>query len=147
MPCQSVTLSDGSRAIVCGSAARRQRCACGNWATLLCDWTGPAKGPTCDAPICTRCATAPAVGKDLCRTHAAAYREWQAPGPDTLTTLLVDGHHRMMALYLLGVTSVPARVLPFLLVDDVRVVEMSQIVTFPEPTFTGRRVVTGVRGA
>ncbi|WP_174297243.1 hypothetical protein [Sphingomonas bacterium] len=64
-------------------------------------------------------------------------------GPSTLTTLLVDGHHRMMALYLLDVTVVPARVLPSQLVDDVRVVEMSQLVTFPEPTFSGRRVVTG----
>ena len=77
MICSAVTLPDGQRAIVCGSG-RRQRCACGNPATLLCDWKTPDKGGTCDAPICTRCALSLAVGKDLCRPHSKAFAEWHA---------------------------------------------------------------------
>ncbi|WP_174297242.1 hypothetical protein [Sphingomonas bacterium] len=77
MGCDVISLPGGERAIVCGSR-RRQRCACGNWASLLCDWKVPAKkSGTCDAPICTRCATSPAVSKDLCRAHATAFAEWQ----------------------------------------------------------------------
>ncbi|MGN6270898.1 MAG: hypothetical protein ACTHM0_13520 [Sphingomonas sp.] len=78
MTCQHVTLPDGARAIVC-SSHRRQICACGRRATLLCDWKVPTRrSGTCDAPICVDCTTSPAPDKDLCPKHAAAWREWQA---------------------------------------------------------------------
>lgn len=76
--CETVTLPNGTRAIVCGSHSRR-RCACGRRATLLCDWKLPAKKTgTCDRSICDRCTTSPAPDKDLCPAHAEAYREWRA---------------------------------------------------------------------
>lgn len=89
MPCTSVTLPDGSAAIVCSRGPRRQRCACGKPATRLCDWKVPATASegghatraTCDAPICASCSTSPAPEKDLCPTHAAAFAQWQARRP------------------------------------------------------------------
>ena len=78
MPCQTVSMPNRGRAIVCGSH-RRQRCACGRPATLLCDWKVPAKrSGTCDVPICSSCTTSPAQDKDLCATHAAEFVRWQA---------------------------------------------------------------------
>ncbi len=78
MPCDRVTLPDGTGAIVCSRGPRRQRCACGKPATRLCDWKMKATGSgTCDAPICAACTTSPAPEKDLCPTHAAAWRTWQ----------------------------------------------------------------------
>lgn len=77
MPCHTVA-TPGGAAIVCGVRGR-QRCACGRPATLLCDWKVPTKkSGTCDAPICSRCATSPAQDKDLCEKHATAYAEWRA---------------------------------------------------------------------
>lgn len=65
-------------AIVCRSG-QRQRCKCGRSALLLCDWKQPAKNSgTCDAPICDRCTTSPAPGKDLCSAHAAEFETWKA---------------------------------------------------------------------
>lgn len=77
MTCDTVTLPGGIRAIVCSSRKRR-RCACGQPATLLCDWkiTGN-RTSTCDAPICAACSTAPAPGKDLCPDHAIAFDIWR----------------------------------------------------------------------
>jgi hypothetical protein len=76
MTCDSVTLPGGQRAIVC-SATRR--CKCGARATLECDWKVPARrSGTCDAPICAKCATSPAPGKDLCAKHGVAFAEWKA---------------------------------------------------------------------
>ena len=76
MTCQTVTLSNTTRAIVCGST---RRCKCGARATLECDWKVPTrKSGTCDAPICARCTTSPAPGKDLCAKHAVAFHEWRA---------------------------------------------------------------------
>ena len=76
MPCQSVTLPTGERAIVCTGWGAAPRCGCGARAPLLCDWKDPArKSGTCDAPICQRCTTSPAPDKDLCPKHAA---EWAA---------------------------------------------------------------------
>lgn len=76
--CERVALPDGGFAIVCGGHGR-QRCACGRRATLACDWKVPGKkSGTCDAPICARCATKPAPGKDLCAKHGAAFTAWQA---------------------------------------------------------------------
>lgn len=67
-------------------------------------------------------------------------------GEIEIATLLVDGHHRMMALAMMGAAAVPARVLPPTLVDDVRVVEMSEFVTFPEPDMSGFKKVPHGRG-
>lgn len=47
--------------------------------------------------------------------------------------MLVDGHHRMMALFMLGARSVPARVLPAELEQDVRVLEVAEVAIFPDP--------------
>jgi hypothetical protein len=82
MICQTISLPDGSRAIVCGPGSR-QRCTCGRRASLLCDWKVKGKkSGTCDRPICDRCALSPAEGKDLCPEHAVAYEAWrQRPGP------------------------------------------------------------------
>lgn len=76
--CERVQLPDGGFAIICGGHSRK-RCKCGARATLECDWKMPRKrSGICDAGICTRCATSPAPGKDLCAAHAAAYEEWRA---------------------------------------------------------------------
>lgn len=78
MICDTLTLPDGTRAIVC-SSGNRKGCACGRRADLLCDWKVPTrKSGTCDAPICSSCTTSPAPDKDLCPTHAAAFADWQA---------------------------------------------------------------------
>jgi len=78
MPCEHVIMPGGGGAIVC-SSSRRQRCACGRVATLLCDWKVPGKrSGTCDAPICRTCSTSPAKDKDLCPKHAQAFAEWKA---------------------------------------------------------------------
>jgi len=69
MACEQVTMPGGGRAIVCGTR-RRELCACGRPATLLCDWK--VHGGTCDADLCTECTTSPAPDKDLCATHAQA---------------------------------------------------------------------------
>jgi hypothetical protein len=79
MPCETVTLPGGQRAIVCGSRRRRPRCACGAPAPLLCDWKVGAG--TCDEPICERCSTKPAPDKDLCPAHALAWAAWKAHRP------------------------------------------------------------------
>jgi hypothetical protein len=50
---------------------------------------------------------------------------------DVVQCLLVDGHHRMMALHFLDVAAVPARVLPPALADDVRIVEMTETALMP----------------
>lgn len=62
---------------------------------------------------------------------------------DTIRTMLVDGHHRMGALYLLNAGTVPARVLPRELSRDVRVVELSEVAVFPEPRVTTNEVELG----
>lgn len=78
MTCETIIVPGGSAAIVCGTR-RRQRCACGGTATLLCDWKAPErKTGTCDAPICARCTTSPAPDKDLCPGHAAEFEEWKS---------------------------------------------------------------------
>lgn len=75
MPCSHVKLPGGLSAIVCTSG-RRQRCACGQLSTRLCDWKVPEKASgTCDRPLCATCTHVPAPDKDLCPAHAA---EWKA---------------------------------------------------------------------
>lgn len=78
MPCETVTLPGGGRAIVCGSR-RTPRCACGRPSTQLCDWKVPSRrSGTCDKPLCKQCTHVPAPNKDLCPAHAA---EWLARNP------------------------------------------------------------------
>ncbi len=77
MPCDLVSMPNGGSAIVCTSR-RQQRCACGRVATLVCDWRTPTRTGTCDTPICGRCTTSPARGKDLCPDHARAFEAWKA---------------------------------------------------------------------
>lgn len=78
MACEHVPLPGGGAAIVC-TTVKRPRCACGRPAPNLCDWKVPAReSGTCDTPVCDRCTTSPAPGKDLCCDHAMAYEEWLA---------------------------------------------------------------------
>ena len=78
MTCHYVTLPTGGTAIVC-TAGGAKRCPCGRLANRLCDWKLPSKrSGTCDAPLCGRCSTSPAPGRDLCAAHADAFRQWQA---------------------------------------------------------------------
>jgi len=75
MTCHHVNLG-GTAAIVCTPT---RRCKCGRRATLECDWKVPGrKSGTCDARICSSCATSPAPDKDLCPTHAAEFEQWKA---------------------------------------------------------------------
>lgn len=76
LTCEYVPVPGGV-AIAC-SRTRKRRCKCGRAADLLCDWKVPGKkGGTCDKPICNRCTTSPAEGKDLCPDHARAFMEWK----------------------------------------------------------------------
>jgi hypothetical protein len=78
MACEHVSLPGGGAAIVCGPR-RRQRCACGRPASLLCDWkVASRRSGTCDAALCAGCAASPAPGKDLCPAHAAEFETWKA---------------------------------------------------------------------
>ncbi|MGY2732357.1 hypothetical protein [Sphingomonas sp. UYP23] len=78
MTCDVVAMPNDLRAIVC-SSRKRERCACGRAATLLCDWKVPAKKRgTCDAPLCSRCTYPAAAEKDLCPTHREAFDRWRA---------------------------------------------------------------------
>jgi hypothetical protein len=54
--------------------------------------------------------------------------------------MMVDGHHRMLAMHMLGVESVPARILPPELADDVRIIEIYEVAVFPEPQFPKKSV-------
>lgn len=76
MPCTPTTFPGGARGFVCSSRPRRQRCACGQLSTKLCDWKVLSKKTgTCDRPLCAGCTHIPAPDKDLCPDHAA---EWLA---------------------------------------------------------------------
>lgn len=78
MTCEFVEMPGVGVAIVCGGRRSRKKCECGRAAGLECDWKVPErKSGTCDKPICSRCATSPAPGKDLCREHAARYEAWK----------------------------------------------------------------------
>lgn len=78
MTCERVSLPGGGTAIVCGTR-KKKRCKCGRPATLACDWKVPGRrSGTCDAPICDQCTMSPAPDKDLCPTHAEAFKAWKA---------------------------------------------------------------------
>jgi hypothetical protein len=65
---ETVTLPDGTRAIVCGSGPRLKPCrVCGKRSTLLCDWS--ELGRACNAPLCKACAISPRPGVDYCPEH------------------------------------------------------------------------------
>ena len=76
MPCTTAKTAGGF-AIVCSGRQALPRCTCGERAPLLCDWK-IGEGKTCDRPICTHCTVSPALGKDLCPDHAAAWKAWKA---------------------------------------------------------------------
>lgn len=61
----------------------------------------------------------------------------------TVRTMLVDGHHRMLALVIMGASAVPARILPRELEHDVRVVEIAQVCLFPATVKPAREVELG----
>jgi len=77
MPCQTVKLANGETAIVCTGRRRQRKCACGNPATLECDFPTPHKASgTCDKPLCKRCAVRVGPNLDHCPDHP---REQSAP--------------------------------------------------------------------
>lgn len=83
MPCQHVTLKDGTPAIACTGRRGRKRCsACKRtWATLECDFPTPArKSGTCDKPLCQKCAVSKGDNLDFCPHHPAD----ATPGPSQL---------------------------------------------------------------
>ncbi len=80
--CESVSLPDGTVAIVCGVRHRPAPCAyCGHPSTVLCD--GPPRmdhrralqPTTCDRPLCARCAIHVPPNQDFCREHRAAAKD------------------------------------------------------------------------
>ena len=88
MTCRTLSLENGTKAIVCTSG-KRQRCTiCGNPASQLCDWKVAKRASgTCDTPVCARCSFSPVPDKDLCPVHADAWRNRQSDivTPDLLT--------------------------------------------------------------
>lgn len=81
MVCQVVRIRDNeghvvAQGIVCGPRRRQRKCHSCKTApgTQECDWKLP-NGKTCDATLCKRCSTRPAVEKDLCPAHAEAWGE------------------------------------------------------------------------
>lgn len=90
MKCTGIVF-DGMPVIVCGSARRLTNVCeyegCGKPAVSLCDWRGPARGPSCDMKLCASHAFQPQPRKDLCPTHRIAYERWKAqrhaPVPET----------------------------------------------------------------
>jgi len=84
MSCTVVELPGGGRGFACGPRRAPRRCGCGAPASLLCDWKTPVrKSGTCDAPLCARCASSPAPGKNLCPEHAGAWAQWKAAHQET----------------------------------------------------------------
>lgn len=72
MPCHTVDLGGGQRALVCTSGRRGRRCTyCRRPADRLCD--ARRKAGTCDAPMCGGCSFRPAgTEDDYCRDHLPA---------------------------------------------------------------------------
>lgn len=67
MKCRVVRVGD-TAAIVCGSAPRAKKCACGRPATILCDY--PVNGGTCDRACCTFHRVNVGPDRDYCLEHA-----------------------------------------------------------------------------
>lgn len=77
MPCIPTTFPGGGRGFVCTGRQKLKRCACGRPGTQLCDWK-IGGGKTCSRPICSSCSMSPAAGKDLCPSHAEAWKAFRA---------------------------------------------------------------------
>jgi hypothetical protein len=92
MTCEIDRRPDGVTLIICsrgGGKRQRTTCKCGAPATLACDWRlPPDRKKTCDAPICEKCTTKPAPGKDICPDHKAAYERWRAREVEKVPTCL-----------------------------------------------------------
>lgn len=72
MTCESVTLANGTRAIICRSRPRRRKCSCcgTRWAERECDYPDlKRKSGTCDKPLCTKCAVKGGDNIDYCPHH------------------------------------------------------------------------------
>jgi hypothetical protein len=67
MPCKTVDLGGGQRAIVCTRGSRPLRCSCGRRTDLVCDWPLEAGG-TCDNGVCRECRRL-IRGLDICPFH------------------------------------------------------------------------------
>lgn len=78
MNCTPIKLPNGMNVIVCGRKPRRPRCSnCGaKGAERECDWK-LSESKTCDKPLCLTCRFSPAPEKDLCPTHADAFKQWK----------------------------------------------------------------------
>lgn len=82
MICTRVSLPGVGHAIVCRSGRRQPepRCRCGEPAVALCDWPvrWPARGPTCDEPVCEthrKSLDVPGRELDYCPAHSARREE------------------------------------------------------------------------
>lgn len=74
MTCTPFRSSDGKISGWVCSRGPVTRCKCGRRSTKLCDYklSGSKAGKTCDAPLCTRCATIMGQNLDYCPAHARA---------------------------------------------------------------------------
>lgn len=73
MPCRTVDLGNGVRAIVCSRENRPRKCdICGRRGSKLCDFplNGAKTGKTCDRSLCVKCAVHKAPDTDYCPAHA-----------------------------------------------------------------------------
>jgi hypothetical protein len=70
MACEMIPGTDGHSTIICCSRSRRQTCKfCHKgYVTKLCDFP-VSKGKTCDAGMCSACATRVGPDMDYCPTH------------------------------------------------------------------------------
>jgi hypothetical protein len=74
MPCEVITLPDGTRCLVKLSRRPPKKCACGRPATKLCDFEvepghGHLAAKTCDKPLYTKCAVHVEKDTDYCPDH------------------------------------------------------------------------------
>lgn len=78
MPCDRVTLPDGTKGILCTRGGGRTKpCACGKASTRLCDYPlrrSKRKDATCSQPLCDGCAAHVGEDRDLCPAHAKMAR-------------------------------------------------------------------------
>lgn len=72
MKCSPVKI-DGTTVILCGSQRIAACVVCEAIAGKLCDWK-TSNRKTCDAPLCDTHATIVGEDKDLCPTHAEAWK-------------------------------------------------------------------------
>jgi hypothetical protein len=70
MTCRTIVIGPDTMVIAC-TRGRPRQCACGNVATLLCDFplSGEKIGKTCDAPLCAKCAKHVGPDRDYSPAH------------------------------------------------------------------------------